>query len=88
MDGTTVPSEVDAPSWKSLRVSFGTQSTELCEALASVAEQFCTENVDPKGILSFIACRLIVLDKYPGIGHIGSGEPVQHIVGKTISITL
>ena len=88
MDGTTVPSEVDAPSWKCLRVSFGTQSTELCEALASVVEKLCTENVDPKGILLFVACKLIVLNKYPGIGPIGSGEPVQHIVGKAISITL
>ena len=58
MDGTTVPSEVD--SWKCLCLSFGTQSTELCEALASVAEQLCTENVDPKGVSSFVACRLIV----------------------------
>ena len=36
--------------------------------------------VDPDGLMEFIACRLIALDKCPG----GVGEIVRRIIGKAV----
>ena len=43
---------------------------------------------DPKGLDAFVACRLIALDKCPGVRPIGIGETLRRIVGKAVSITL
>ena len=40
--------------------------------------------MDPKGLSSFLACRLIALDKCPGIRPIGICETVRKIVSKAI----
>ena len=40
--------------------------------------------VDPEGLTSFVACRLIALDKCPGVRPIGVGEVLRRIVSKTI----
>ena len=44
--------------------------------------------VDPKGLEAFVACKLIALDKCPGVRPIGIGETLRRIVGKAVSITL
>ncbi len=46
-------------------------SADLCQALAEVAKRHCTTYVDPKSIAPFVACRLIALDKNPGVRPIG-----------------
>ena len=40
--------------------------------------------VDPAGLTAFTACRLIALDKCPGVRPIGVDEVVQWIIGKAI----
>ena len=40
--------------------------------------------VDPKGLTSYLACRLIALDKCPGVRPIGICETVRRIVAKAI----
>ena len=42
------------------------------------------EYVDPTGLAAFIACRLIPLDKNPGVHPIGLVETVQRIVGRQL----
>ena len=37
---------------------------------------------------AFVACRLIALDKCPGLHHIGIGETVQRIISIAIAITI
>ena len=63
-------------------------SGDLCRSLAATAKRLCTCFVDPKCISAFLACRLIVLSKNPGVRPIGIGETVRRIIAKAIlSIT-
>ena len=90
MDGAAGPSGLDAAAWKRLLTSFKSASTELCDTLASVpvARRLSTCFVDPSGLSAFVACRLIALDKCPGLRPIGIGETVRRIIGKAIAITI
>ena len=40
--------------------------------------------MDPEGLSAFTACRLLALDKCPGVRPIGVGEVMRRIVGKAI----
>ena len=65
--------------------SFKKASVELCSSVAVVARRICSTLVDPVGLSPLIACRLIALDKCPGVHPIGIGEMVRRIIGKVIS---
>ena len=47
--------------------SFGEASAELCDALSSVGRYLSTSVVGPAILMPFVACRLIPLDKLPGV---------------------
>ncbi len=49
-----------------------------------VAWRICTTLVNPQGLAPLLACRLIALDKNPGIRPIGVGETVRRIMSKAI----
>ena len=66
-EGAVGPSGLDAVGWKCLCTSYQSASTDLCEALSSTARRICCSFVDPKSLLAFVACRLVALDKHPGI---------------------
>ena len=63
------------------------KSNDLCSALAAFARRICTTYLDPSGLMAYTACRLIPLDKYPGVRPIGIGEVVRRIIGKAIMKT-
>ena len=88
MDGAAGPSGLDAASWKRLCTSFKGASTDPCESWAATARQICTCYVDPRGLSSFVACRLIALDKCPGVRPIGIGETVRRIIGRATARVL
>ena len=88
MDGAAGPSGLDIAQWKRLCTSFKGASTDLCEALAATARRLCTCYVDPCGLSAFIACRLIALDKCPGVRPIGIGETARRIIGRAIARVL
>ena len=49
----------------------------------------CSEElVDPKSIAGLVVCRLISLDKSPGVRPIGVGEVLRRIIGKAILTVL
>ena len=79
-NGGAGPSGADASFWKRICTSFQLPSDDLCASLALVA----TTYVDPNGLGSFTACRLIALDKMPGVRPIGIGEVSRRIVSKAI----
>ena len=85
MDGAAGPSGLDAASWKRLCTSFKGASTDLCESLAATARRLCSSYVDPHGLSAFVACRLIALDKCPGVRPIGIGETARRLMGKVIA---
>ena len=77
-------SGVDAYGWKRLCTSFNEASVELCQALASVARCLSITTVEPAILMPFVACRLIPLDKRPGVRPIGIGDVPRRIVAKAI----
>ena len=44
----------------------------------------CTQEIDPKELMAFVACRLIPLDKKPGVRPIGIGDVSRRIIAKAI----
>ena len=83
-NGAAGPSGLDAHAWRRLCSSFKSASHNLCSALASVARRITTTYVNPNGLSAFVACRLIPLDKCPGVRPIGVGEVPRRIIGKAI----
>ena len=82
--GGAGPSGIDAAGWRRLCCSFGRSSSDLCKALAHMARRLCTTYVHPECIQAYNACRLIALNKFPGIRPIGICEVVRRIIGKAI----
>ena len=83
-EGAAGPSGVDAMSWRRLCTAFGQKSNDLCSALAAVARRICTTYVDPSCLTAYTSCRLIPLDKCPGVRPIGVGEVVRRFIGKAV----
>ncbi|MEM7298736.1 MAG: C2H2-type zinc finger protein [Bacteroidota bacterium] len=89
--GSAGPSRMDAENWKRILLSksFGKESKNLQESIAKMARIPCTRhrastvpNENP--LEAYTACRLIPLDKNPGIHPIGIGETLRRIIGKAI----
>ena len=83
-NGAAGPSGLDATAWRRLCCSFKSASVTLCSALAAVGHRICTEAVHPDGLTAFVACRLIPLDKQPGVRPIGIGEVPRRIIAKAV----
>ena len=82
--GAAGPSGLDALSWRRLCTAFGQKSNDLCAALAAVSRRISTTFIDPATLLAYTSCRLIPLDKCPGVRPIGVGEVVRRIIGKAV----
>ena len=82
--GSAGPSGIDAHGWRRLCTSFKGASSELCNSLALVARRICTSYIDPKSISPLLACRLIALNKNPGVRPIGIGDTVRRIMAKAV----
>ena len=83
-NGSAGLSGVDAYGWRRFCSSFKSASVDLCNALADVAKRLCTTKVNPDGLSAYVACRLIPLNKDPGVRPIGIGEVARRIVAKAI----
>ncbi len=57
---------------------------DLCTAIASVARRLCSSHVDPVSIAPLLSCRLIALDKNPGVHPIGISDTLRRIIAKAI----
>ena len=83
-EGAASPSGIDARGWRRLCASFHSASTDLRHSLALLAKRLCSEFVSPDGLVAFLGCRLIALDKNPEVRPIGIGEIPRHIVAKVV----
>ena len=80
---------VDAYAWRGLCSSFGSASVALCNSLAAVAHRLCVQDVDSAKLMAFVACRLIPLDKKPGVRPIGIGDvPIGGLLLRLFSMSL
>ena len=84
MDGSAGPSGLDAHAWKCLCSSFHNATDDLCHSVAKLAGKLGSYHVDPHGTSSLTACRLIALDKHPGVRPIGVGETLRCVISKEI----
>ena len=90
--GGAGPSGLDADGWRHILASrnFGNASEELRSEFANAIKKLCTEKVDiitengyaTSDIEALLSCRLIPLDKCPGLRPIGIGEVLRRIAGK------
>lgn len=51
----------------------------------AVGRRLCTDSINPDYLSAFVACRLIPLDKCPGVRPIGIGEDPRRIIAKPSS---
>ena len=87
-NGAAGLSGLDAYAWRRLCSSFKSSSNALCSALASVGKRLCTTHINPDHLSAFVACRLIPLDKCPGVRPIGIWEVHRRIIAKAILVML
>ena len=84
VNGAAGPSGLDAHGWRRLCTSFKGASRDLCASLASVARRICSSYVNPVLVAPLLACRLIALDKHPGVRPIGVGDTARRIISKAV----
>ena len=60
--------------------NFKSQQRSLCQATAALTTHLCTEDCAPDHLKELLACRLIPLDKRPGVRPKGAGEVLHHII--------
>ena len=86
--GAAGSSGVDAYAWRRMCTSFGDASASLCDSLSSVVRCPYTVTIDSAILMPFIACRLILLDKRPGVRPIGIGNIPRRIIAKAILFSI
>ena len=84
--GGSGPSGMDADGWRRMLTSksFSKASSDLCKAFGEVIKSLCVEENLSSSLEAFLACRLILLDKKPGLRPIGVGEILRRIAGKVV----
>ena len=75
-----------ADGWRRILCSnkFGDANVDLRKAITNFIKKICTEKMSAVSIEAFVACRLILVDKNPGLPPIGVGEILRRITGKVI----
>ena len=88
--GAGGPSQVDAAQYRHILAgkTYKKEGKEMRKQVALMAKTLATTITDPSSLESYIACRLIPLDKCPGLRPIGTGEVLRQIIGKTIGWVL
>ena len=88
--GAGGPSHLDADQYCHILTStkFKKENKELREQISLLAKKLATQILDPKTVEALVACRLIPLNKNPGVRPIGVGESLRRIIGKAIGWVL
>ena len=88
--GSNGPSHVDSDQFRRILGSkhFKAEGKELRDQMAILARKIATERLDPDTLEAYTSCRLIPLNKNPGVRPIGVGEVLRRIIGKSIAWSL
>ena len=65
--GSVGPSGLDADDWRRLLSAFGETSTNLCKLAAKFAKNLVTSIISTDDLIAYNGCRLVALDKCPGV---------------------
>ena len=82
--GSAGPSGLNSDAWRRLCSSFQGASSNMCADLTNFARLLATQELNPSTLSPFLACRLIALDKRPGVRPIGVCDVARRIVAKAI----
>ena len=84
--GGSGPSNLDSDGWRRILLSnsFGDSSENLCQALARVTKKLCRDEDLSSTLEPLLSCRLIPLNKNPGLRPIGVGEVLRRVIGKAV----
>ena len=84
------PSGLDSDGWRRILLSknFGQIGKDQRSAIATMAKHLCTRKVelecnDHNSLEAYLSCRLIPIDKSPGVG-----EVLRRIIGKSIIVVI
>ena len=85
--GSAWPSGMDSELYRRILCSknFKTEGKILREEIAVFTRNLLKKSYHPSLLEAFTSCKLIPLDKNPGIRPIGVREVLRRIVGKTVS---
>ena len=84
--GAAEPSGLDADGWKRILTSnqYGNSSSNLFKTFAEVIKKLCTTEGLSSSLEALLVCRVIPLDKNPGLQPIGIGEVLCQIASKVV----
>ena len=87
VEGAAGPSGTDADGWRRILCSkqfANKQFAKIADTIAATARKMRTRLIDPETVNAYTACRLIPLDKKPGVRPVGIGEVLRRIIGKAV----
>ena len=83
--GSHVPSVLDACIRRRILTHFNQTSIKLSKTIAKLCFIIATKVHSYEKLTAYNSCRLIPVDKKPGVRPIGIGEVLRRILGKTIT---
>ena len=86
--GSHRPSGLDPNEWRHILTHFVQQSVEISKTLAKIAQKISKEILSHELLGPYNACRLIPLDKNPGVRPIDIGEVISRIISRTVTKSL
>jgi len=88
--GSAGPSGMDAELYRRILCSksFKSEGKLMREEIATMTRNLLKTSYHPSLLEAYTSCRLIPLDKNPGVRPIGIGEVLRRIIGKTVSAFL
>ena len=84
--GGAGPSGMDADGWRKVLVSrvYGDAGKDLRRAYAKFVKVLCVKEIEDASLEAYLGCRLVPLNKNPGLRPIGVGEVLRRIAGKVV----
>ena len=86
IQGSAGPGGSTALHWHCFLLHYGTSSSRLRDAVAGLACRLSNGIVAWDEIRALMSCRLLALDKCPGVRPIGVGEVLQRILCKVVAM--